>query len=180
MSDVDISTAAVERLMDGVTDGPWVREAQGVYHSNGHGLVAHLKAHEWQRDWPTLERDARFIAASRDLVPALLADRDLLAAEVARLTAERDKVVARNTTVQGTAHVLPNAWDLARVIWEARKYAAWGKDAGAKLIERTPWQNHATHPLVATEHELAHAEAKAALRAIAASIPPDPDTTQRK
>lgn len=87
---------------------------------------------------------------------------------------------AREITVQEAAEVLPNAWDLARVIWEARKYAAWGKDAGAKLIERTPWQNHATHPLVATEHELAHAEAKAALRAIAASTPPDPDTTPRK
>lgn len=72
---------------------------------------------------------------------------------------------AREITVQEAAEV-PSAWDLARVLWEARKYAAWGKDAGSKLIERTPWQKHPAHPLVTMEHELAHAEAKAAIAAM--------------
>lgn len=73
---IDTSKEAVERLLGGVTPGPWTREAQSIYHSGGHGLVAHLKAHEWHRDWPTLERDGDFIAAARELIPALAAERD--------------------------------------------------------------------------------------------------------
>lgn len=59
--------------LDGVTLGPWIAEAQGVYCDGGHRLVAHLKAHEWRRSWPQLERDRDFIASSRQLVPELIA-----------------------------------------------------------------------------------------------------------
>ena len=70
---------------EGVTEGPWGTEAQGVYAKNGHQLVAHLKAHDGYRDWPTLERDRDFIAAARDLIPEAADRIAALEAEVARL-----------------------------------------------------------------------------------------------
>lgn len=69
----DITPENVARMLEGVTDGPWITEAQGVYAKSGHQLVAHLKDHEWGRDWPTLERDRDFIAYAREAVPALAA-----------------------------------------------------------------------------------------------------------
>ena len=65
--------ARARALLEGVTPGPWVSEAHCVYHRDGRGLVASLKSHEWGRDWPTTERDRDFIAASRQLVPDLIA-----------------------------------------------------------------------------------------------------------
>jgi hypothetical protein len=55
-------------------------------------------------------------------------------------------------------------WQAARIIWEARKIAAWGKTHGQHLIDQTPWQSHPAHPLVAVEHELAVAEIRALLK----------------
>lgn len=97
MSETDISTAAVERLLDGVTAGPWTRHGTT---SDGAKFVG--KMHRIQADgawmafiatWESssdeaaeAEANTDFIAASRNLVPALLADRDRLAADVARLT----------------------------------------------------------------------------------------------
>lgn len=95
MSETDISTAAVERLLDGVTAGPWgIRQGRGII-SDDWEMVGENNAvvfdctcvdYDGGGDPPS-DADACFIAASRDLVPALLADRDRLAAEVARLLA---------------------------------------------------------------------------------------------
>lgn len=106
MSETDISTAAVERLLDGVTEGPWEYRPHelddwGVVRAGAFVLcqardpammddsqLAQCRA-DGSDPWSD---NARFVAASRDLVPALLADRDRLAAEVARLTAEVEQM----------------------------------------------------------------------------------------
>lgn len=90
---IDTSKEAVERLMDGVTPGPWeVRGKQTV----GTGQMTIAKCGRKNGS-----ADARFIAAARELVPALAAERDAQTAradaaeaEVARLTAERDTASA--------------------------------------------------------------------------------------
>lgn len=108
MSETDISTAAVERLLDGVTAGPWHVEDDWNVHCGSHSVM-HGSIHVVSD--AESEANANFTAASRDLVPALLADRDRLAAEVARLTAERDAAMAapapqaREITVQEAAEV---------------------------------------------------------------------------
>jgi hypothetical protein len=80
---VDTSPEAIAALLDGVTPGPW------KYVTNG------KKSSITDCDYDRLfiasgttapYCDARFIAAARELVPAL-------AAEIARLTAERDRLV---------------------------------------------------------------------------------------
>lgn len=94
---IDTSREAVERLLEGVTPGPW--EADGpnwnqiIWSSAGNRVcfMAHSNGLDVARDTAT----ARFIAASRDLVPALLAERDAALAEVSRLTAERDEADRR-------------------------------------------------------------------------------------
>lgn len=100
---VDTSTEAVERLLDGVTPGPWrmdtVITSCGVCHKIGpwphkwrHGIEMSACIYD---DYPpslegtdNMQANASFIAAARDLVPALLAERDALAA--AKWSAEAD------------------------------------------------------------------------------------------
>jgi len=87
---VDVSTEAVMRLLDGVTPGPWEEDRSDaalgyadIYENSGRKSF-HICS---VTGIPNREhiRNANFIAASRDLVPAVLADRDRLADEVARL-----------------------------------------------------------------------------------------------
>jgi hypothetical protein len=105
----------VEKLREGTTPGPWMREAQGVYRSRGYGLVAHLKDHEWGRDWPTLERDGNLIAAAPSLAATALALMD-----------ERDNMAMTALMSDGEA----------QRAWEAQK-AAEGEVAALKAeVER--------------------------------------------
>lgn len=79
---VDTSTEAVERLLDGVTPGPWTLrlaydDDRAVIDGTGFPVA-----------YDVASADRRFIATARDLVPALLAERDALAA--AKWSAEAD------------------------------------------------------------------------------------------
>jgi len=82
---VDTSREEVMRLLDGVTPGPWTPVAAGQADDLNEVVVYRP---EFKSVADAEGANARFIAASRDLVPALLAERDRLADEVARLTAE--------------------------------------------------------------------------------------------
>ena len=113
---IDTSRDAVERLLDGVTEGPWAWEENhplnacvsvtaktdagwtiGIATLYGYSddVPTPTEPDEPWGDHPIRRADASFIAASRDLVPALLAERDVALAEVARLsTAPDDAEVA--------------------------------------------------------------------------------------
>ena len=88
----DTSTAAVTRLLENVTPGPWHVDGplwnQIIWSSSDNRVcfMAHTSGLDDARDLAT----AAFIAAARDLVPALLAERDALQAEVARLSTPPD------------------------------------------------------------------------------------------
>lgn len=78
---VDTSTEAVTKLLDGVTPGPWGAES-GHVQQNGqlYWQVTDKNHAIMQNQFCWCQGDhaanARFIAAARDLVPALLAERD--------------------------------------------------------------------------------------------------------
>lgn len=94
---VDTSTEAVTKLLDGVTPGPWrIKdcESAGYRCANYHQEI-------WNEDTDILvttevtrahndggAKNMRFIRAARDLVPALLAERDALKSEVEQLKAQ--------------------------------------------------------------------------------------------
>ena len=78
MTAIDTSTAAVTALMDGVTDGPWTTGKVLFDCVFAGGEVVSTGGSEG----PKAEANARFIAAARQLVPALLAERDALAGAV--------------------------------------------------------------------------------------------------
>lgn len=84
----DTSTAAVTRLLENVTPGPWHVDGplwnKIIWSSSDNRVcfMAHTSGLDDARDLAT----AAFIAAARELVPALLAERDALQAEVARLS----------------------------------------------------------------------------------------------
>lgn len=73
MTDIDISTAAVARMLDGVTEGPWVEE--GPMRSKivwaGDDVRICFMTGDGQ-----CRQNAAFIAYSRSAVPALAAERD--------------------------------------------------------------------------------------------------------
>lgn len=75
MTTIDTSTEAVERLLEDVTPGPWVVDEGGSYCD----VVTDYGDGVFGEDFIICEdahQNARFIAAARDLVPALLKDRD--------------------------------------------------------------------------------------------------------
>jgi len=77
MTQIDTSTEAVEALLKDVTEGPWEVDWTG----NGYwiGDTISMVGETYQE-----ARDVKFIAASRELVPALLAERDALKAKLAK------------------------------------------------------------------------------------------------
>lgn len=90
---IDTSTDAVERLLEDVTPGPWITVKSDVYPEGecdswvtigreDFDAVA-LIVNEHIKDDPELKANARFIRAARDLVPALLKERDEARALVA-------------------------------------------------------------------------------------------------
>jgi hypothetical protein len=92
----DTSTEAVERLLDGVTPGPWRwhNDAGDWYLAPGVWVA-------WGTDGTpggdVIDRaNSRFIASSRDLVPALLAERD---AALARASEAENKASSAQHSV---------------------------------------------------------------------------------
>ena len=93
MTKIDTSTKAVEALLKGVTEGPWGygktgEEQRLILGAGGRGnYIANVTIHQIPRHmglWEEDEREsnAQFIAASRELVPALLAERNQLRDEL--------------------------------------------------------------------------------------------------
>lgn len=70
--------------------------------------------------------------------------------------------------------VLPSAFDLGRVIWEARVREAWGSHAETIML-RSPWPKHIAAPDIGADHQLCIASAKAALSALAPHTTSPPD-----
>lgn len=104
MTAIDTSTAAVTALMDGVTDGPWYLSS-GHMQANGH-LYWQVETEydavvNNQFCWAQGDHaaNARFIAAARQLVPALLAERDAAdhraGALLARVAALEDAIAVK-------------------------------------------------------------------------------------
>jgi len=87
----DTTTEAVERLMKDVTPGPWAinfrRDGSGYICMGGTNVGEKHKQFDilLHRDDGNDASDAAFIAASRDLVPALLAERDALKDQLASM-----------------------------------------------------------------------------------------------
>ena len=89
MSDTDTSREAVEALMEGVTPGPWEASrcpsnAREIVEHPDLGRIANLSYPDAGDD----EANARFIAASRELVPALLDRAEKAGAELVRMAGQ--------------------------------------------------------------------------------------------
>lgn len=105
MTKPDTSPEAIAALLEGVTAGPWGFVAQDdFYTGEWHGCGVRDAADQvliWFDDDPSVDDPtAKFIAAARDLVPALAAERDALLsrAEKAEIDAEffKGEVKLRN------------------------------------------------------------------------------------
>lgn len=88
---IDTSPAAIAAVLDGVTPGPWKWNVgaprKSIDDIRGYSVI---EAEEYAGAcWIDVRhQDAAFIAAARDLVPALAAERDRLAAQLAESRAE--------------------------------------------------------------------------------------------
>lgn len=100
----DTTTQAVTALLDGVTPGPWVITYEyGDKHMKGpegQSLMCDMTYYPWtfseQADW-------EFVAAARDLVPAILAERDALAAQLASAEARARESALEALSAYGQA-----------------------------------------------------------------------------
>lgn len=111
----DTSTAAVTALLDGVTPGPWrvmqppnwIVDPRGMdlAHIRGWGFLTG-KGHQHGGMDPKaagdqMDANARFIAAARDLVPALMSERDAAIARAERAEALAAAIRAMKETNNG-------------------------------------------------------------------------------
>ena len=100
----DTSPEAVAKLLEGVTSGPWMfSEFCRVKNSDGTEHVSCKLKHQRGVYGSFRPADARFIAASRDLVPAQSARIAELGAEVARLR-------------EGATHLVPAVAELLKAL----------------------------------------------------------------
>lgn len=111
MTPINTSTEAIEALLKDVLPGPWAYRPQkfddwGYVRAPDVGdgwmpFICQAKSPSTEGEEDEARRNgtdpwganARFIAASRELVPALRAERDALRAEVDRLRADTDLLV---------------------------------------------------------------------------------------
>ena len=94
MSDIDTSRKAVEALMKGVTEGPWDFDCLEVIGPRRETVAD-----------PVTKKDGRFIAASRQLVPALLDRAEKAEASLARLTEVARRIDACEDAEAWETHV---------------------------------------------------------------------------
>lgn len=92
MTQIDTSTEAVEALLDGVTQGPFMTRHLENFGCN---IVRYIGGDKFKIERIAKagsDKVARFFASARELVPALLAERDALKAALAdaRETALRE------------------------------------------------------------------------------------------
>lgn len=102
MTEIDTSTAAVTALLDGVTAGPW--EQDGPISAKIVWAGPDVRVCFMTSDGPA-SKNARFISAARELVPALAAERDAAVARaeqaearVAELEAEVEHIATERDT----------------------------------------------------------------------------------
>ena len=111
MTQIDTSTETIKALLKDVTEGPWEVDVLTADGPNGDewdtdievssGTGRHIYGYDlgYCDDVDAeIKANARFIAASRELVPALLAERDALKAENERLKAQDHAVVINGDT----------------------------------------------------------------------------------
>lgn len=100
---VDTSTEAVEMLLDGVRPGPWEFDPRYITIVSGEKCIAEVFASD---------ADASFIAAARDLVPALLAERDALAQSRSHFKSHYDANKARVKRLRHRQRALVSALEI--------------------------------------------------------------------
>lgn len=154
------SKEAVERLMDGVTPGPWSAHRDEMHFdtlSDVHGGATRdcsgisrqiMVSVGGFSELKEQEANTRFIAAAREMVPALAAERDAHAtradaaeAEVARLTAEltalragQDALVA--ATVEAAADTFARHRSIRMSNWAY--HMSWRHDVYNSIRNLTP------------------------------------------
>lgn len=107
MNHIDTSTEAVERLLENVTLGPWVASYCSNTAPDGDEYIDRIEVetptgryvHEFALGYSdeidgVTEATARFIAAARELVPALLAERDDLRAKLDAAVGALEEIAA--------------------------------------------------------------------------------------
>lgn len=123
---IDTSTEAVTALMDGVTAGPWRVEHEttliwghcdkddSTYRGMGYPVaecrISPVSSWAHGPDADAGETNARFIAASRELVPALAAERD---AAILRAERAEKSLVDLATTMNKTAEAVARLVEVA-------------------------------------------------------------------
>jgi len=209
MTAIDTSTTAVTALMDGVTEGPWYLSS-GHMQSNGQLYWQVETAYDAvvnnQFCWAQGDHgaNARFIAAARQLVPALVAERDAAdqraAALLARVAAlEADCAAARNAAAENYARAekaeaerdaaLAGVVKVKPLVWEKLGERAWRAPSpffGSFRVEcygGGPWQALWSVPGFCdtfVDGDFAGPDdAKQAIDArIRAALQPDPDARQ--
>ncbi len=96
---VELTPEAVEKMLEGVTPGPWRTFETGVYFDPNSGTWGGFDL----RNSPNAESNARFIAWAREAVPALAAERDAIAARLAEVEAQKREMALQSLADLGQA-----------------------------------------------------------------------------
>jgi hypothetical protein len=152
---IDTSRAAVERILEGVTPGPWgcsmgklVRIVKVVSRSP----IVLAGVHRFGRNGGKAtdgdcEANGRFIAAARDLVPALLAERDEYRDQIAELlfVVNREAVEQRARAEAAEAEVarLSHAHAAAERVQHIKRGSSYTVVGRGKVQTDTPLADYA-------------------------------------
>lgn len=171
---IDTSKEAVDRLLDGVTPGPWYSEKEDPNDGPEDVVTAgdyYVASLHYLRGMDEPAANASFIAAARELVPALAAERDAQTAradaaeaEVSRLKKALVHMTAERDTSLNTASIWEAELTALRAGQDALVAAAY--EAAARWLIRAGMAGDALEdPLATCIRALTPSDATAALDA---------------
>lgn len=141
MTHIDTSKEAVERLLDGVTPGPWYSEKEDPNDGPEDVVTAgdyYVASLHYLRGMDEPAANARFIAAARELVPALATERNAQAARADAAEA-REKALLSTYDAERKALVENVALrhDIARLTFALAETEALEEQHGAVVARLT-------------------------------------------
>lgn len=140
MTKIDTSREAIEKILEGVTPGPWDWSSRGFVgpvsteDDQSFGMIGDVVA-KCNFSGGAMEYNANFIAAARELVPALLAEREAAEVERDRFWQANLRLINERDRLRAEMDAIRHDFNDCVINLSGGDYAALAKHADGSIAE---------------------------------------------